>query len=535
MKPAIWCQILSFGLFFGLMLLSVHPVPPPVPPEAFLRLDPVAMLAAWLAGAMAWSALGPVFLLLVLTAVLGRFFCGWICPLGATIDAADRRVARDGGPASWEAWRPVKYQILAIVAAAALFGLSLAFLVAPVAVAMRFYALVIHSLLKAGAARVLSLIRPLALDADWTWVVYADPGVPHFGLPWFSAGAVVLILAAGRLAPRFWCRYLCPAGALLALAGSRPLWRRQVSPACIDCGLCQQACPTAAIGRDPRRTRFAECIVCQRCVRLCPTAAVRFVPNPAAPPRTPQASRRQVLASAAAGAALAWVDALDPRWPGARRPLPAGGAGLIRPPGAVPESDFLGRCVGCGLCLKVCPTNTLQPAGLAGGWAGLMSPRIVPRLGPCEPACNACGQVCPTGAIRPLAPEEKTWAKIGTAFVLRHKCLAFEFDQSCLVCDEVCPYDAIRLERMENRHVAVPLVDERRCSGCGLCHFHCPVRPASAIVVEPVGALRLAQGSYRRAARDAGLRLHLQRGPHAPPPASAPQAPEDRPPPGFDP
>ena len=162
-------------------------------------------------------------------------------------------------------------------------------------------------------------------------------------------------------------------------------------------------------------------------------------------------------------------------------------------------------------CMKACPTNTLQPAGLAAGWTALMSPQAMPRLGPCEPRCNACGHVCPTGAIRPLTADEKIWAKMGTAFILRRKCLAWEFGRPCLVCDEVCPYDAVHLGHADGQPVAVPFVDEKRCSGCGLCHHHCPVHPASAIVVEPVGALRLAAGSFRQAARRSGLTLELNR------------------------
>ena len=70
-------------------------------------------------------------------------------------------------------------------------------------------------------------------------------------------------------------------------------------------------------------------------------------------------------------------------------------------------------CIRCGACVKVCPTNVLQPAssmGLEGAW----TPVLVPRLGYCDYSCNACGQVCPTGAIPALTLEEKRTRVLGT-------------------------------------------------------------------------------------------------------------------------
>jgi Fe-S-cluster-containing hydrogenase component 2 len=65
--------------------------------------------------------------------------------------------------------------------------------------------------------------------------------------------------------------------------------------------------------------------------------------------------------------------------------------------------------------------------------------------------------------------------------------------------------------------VGATIVCSDRCNACGLCHFHCPMRLASAIAVEPVGALRLFHGSHHQAARSAGLTLELQVSFPAPP------------------
>jgi MauM/NapG family ferredoxin protein len=528
MSPTRLVQTAGFLLFAGLIYLAAFPLVPGLPVDAFLRLDPAAALAAVLAGRTWIPAFGAALLALAATALLGRFFCGWICPLGTTLDVTDRR-----GKEHFRhviSWRPVKYQILLALAAGAFLGVSLVFLVSPLALATRFYGMLVYGVIGAAADIIFESIRPLARGLDWPWLAYADPSAPRFSMQVAAMAIMGLILATGRLAPRFWCRCLCPAGAIFALAAFRPLWRRTVSNACIDCGRCQRACPMGAIGDDPRTTSFSECIVCQNCVRICPTEAVTFPWRPKAGPRLDgpvRFDRRRTVAAVSTGTGLALLAMIDPAWPDAR----AMANSLIRPPGAVPETDFLRRCLGCGLCMKTCPTNTLQPAGLTAGISGLFSPRLMPRIGPCEPGCNACGRVCPTGAIRPLPLADKTRAKIGTAFILRQKCIAWEMNRPCLVCDEVCPYDAVSLRRVPDLAVAVPFVDETRCSGCGLCHHHCPVRPGTAIAVEPVGALRLAEGSYRDAARRLGLTLELK--PSAPP-TPAPGADAGLPP-GFTP
>jgi ferredoxin len=184
--------------------------------------------------------------------------------------------------------------------------------------------------------------------------------------------------------------------------------------------------------------------------------------------------------------------------------------------------------------MKACPTNTLQPMGLSAGIDMFFSPRVTPRRGPCEPLCNVCGEVCPTGAIRAIPPPEKIWAKIGTAQILRHKCLAWEFDRRCLVCDEVCPYDAISLNSVPEAKVPAPFVNESRCSGCGFCEHYCPVQARAAIIVEPMEALRIGEGSFREKARAAGLDLRIDRRPPAEPyPDAEPEAAEAGLPPGF--
>ena len=171
---------------------------------------------------------------------------------------------------------------------------------------------------------------------------------------------------------------------------------------------------------------------------------------------------------------------------------------LIRPPGSIPEPDFLNACIHCGKCLKICPTNGLQPCLLEAGINGIWSPRLVSRIGGCEKNCNMCGKICPTNAIRKLSLEEKTYARMGTAIIDRSRCIAWEQDKVCLICDEACPFNAIRSlnETVLGITLLRPFVDERICTGCGLCEARCPIEGRSAIEIFSIGEERKLTGSY---------------------------------------
>jgi len=508
-------QIASLCLFLVLLFLAAFPLVSPIAVDLFLRLDPLVFLATWLCARSIIPDLMVAALLLVFTLILGRFFCAWLCPMGITIDVADRLIGKKVNPEKQfsRALSNFKYLFLAFILGAAAGGISLVFLGSPLSLITRFYGLLVFPVLSLLASLGLNVTRPLAEAFDVPALAYAEINIPRYALQWFTVLLFTAIFACAVLSPRFWCRYLCPAGALFAVFSRRPFLRRQVNRACTRCGACQPACPMGAIPENPFQTEHSECIVCQKCVHVCPAGAISFTFSSAGTVSESVFSgqRRALIWSGLAGVGAAIVSLTSLK----TIPLAQSSGYLIdpvviRPPGALPEMEFLARCIRCGECMKACPTNTLQPLGLKAGLAGFFSPVITPRRGPCEPLCNVCTQVCPTDAIRSLTPDEKIWAKVGTAYIIKHKCLAWEYDQECLICDEVCPTNAIELKRIDNINVAVPFVEERKCSGCGFCEFQCPVQAGSAIVVEPMHAVRLASGSYRKKGREMGLLLEIQ-------------------------
>lgn len=532
-------QTLSLAVFIGLVGLTTFPLFSPVSVEAIITLDPVVVLGTWLSSRNFAPAFWPGLAVLGMTVLFGRFFCGTLCPMGTTIDVADRCFGAIGRNIQHQdVWRPVKYWLFFFILGSALFGISFVFLAAPLSLITRLYGLIFHSAFCAAAAKSLFFFRPLAETLNMPALAYFQVASPRYALQWVTVIIFLGIFAGVLGSTRFWCRYLCPAGAAFALLSRRPLIKRHVSDACTNCGLCQKKCPMDAIGDAPIDTRHGDCIVCQTCVHVCPTSAISFKRAALSWKSSLSgfsSARRQWLLAALSGAGAAVLTQSTLGYPSAQN-----GTGivappeLVRPPGAVPEIDFLSACIRCGACMKACPTNTLQPLGLEAGLAAFFSPKALARRGPCDPVCNACGHVCPTGAIRALLPEEKIWAKIGTAQILRHRCLAWEFDRNCLVCDEVCPYDAISLQKVEGMATQVPFVDETRCSGCGFCEFHCPVQNQSAIEVSPMAAFRIPTGSYRELGLQQGYSLTLKQT-HPQSVEPVPPSQESGLPPGFTP
>ncbi len=168
----------------------------------------------------------------------------------------------------------------------------------------------------------------------------------------------------------------------------------------------------------------------------------------------------------------------------------------LRPPGALPETDFLGACIRCGLCVRDCPYNTLSLATPESGVA-TGTPYFTARAIPCE-MCDTipCVKACPTGALEHSLTEIEK-AKMGVAVLIDHEtCLNF-LGLRCDVCYRVCPAidKAITLELVPNartgRHTMfLPTVHSDACTGCGKCEKSC-VLDEAAIRVLP---LKLAKG-----------------------------------------
>ncbi len=460
--------------------------------ELFLLLDPLVSISTAIAGRMLVWSLPIAGVVIVVCVVFPRGFCGCVCPLGTLLDGFDwllgRRARRlELKREGW--WVNLRYFLLTAVLVAAVFGVLLSGFVAALAVLTR---------------AMLFVLAPLQTGLLKGWYLVPPMNAGHL----LSILLVVLTFCLGFLGQRFWCRYVCPTGALFSVCNMLRLTERRVTDACVKCGRCTNVCSFAAINED-YSTRFLHCTFCQSCAGVCPAGAIEFasrrrrkvtaVPAQKVSPMM-VVSRRGVLAG------LGTVSAV-----GVGVSLGAGshhGEALVRPPGSVPEQKFLQLCVRCGECIKVCPNNVLQPAGWEQGFNGLWTPRVVADWSGCEPSCNNCGQVCPTGAIRALPLEEKRAARIGLAQVDRQICLPHAGREECQLCFDECwtaGYEAIEFVRVggevnekeepvEGSGYLAPVVREDRCIGCGLCQMRCHAINVKAEERLPRSAIRVVAG-----------------------------------------
>jgi len=482
--------LLFLYLFIETQSTGQDTLGPPV--RLFLDFDPLILLSTLLSAHAAPVAFYLSLVLIVITLVLGRVFCGWACPLGTlnNMTAALRRRTAEHD------WHRLKYLILVFLLASSVFTLQLAGLLDPISLLIRSLALSIYPALNHSAGAVADSLyeygpAPSVTDAAYLWFkgAFLSFNDPRYRQSILIGALFLLVIGLNLHERRLWCRHLCPLGAMLGLLSGRSLLRRSVSEGCTGCGACSTMCQGAAAPDKKENWRQEECYYCMNCDDACPEGAVSFGFRGERKHAPLDLGRRRVLGTALAGIASVPLLRVSEA-SGVTDPL------LIRPPGSLAEREFLRRCVRCGECMKVCITGGLQPAMLEAGPEGLWTPVLVPRLGYCEYNCTLCGQVCPTGAIKELERDRKVKVHIGTAMIDKGRCLPWAHGRPCIVCEEMCPtpkkaiwFDEADVRQRDGSTVKLkqPVVDLELCIGCGICETQCPVLDRPAIYVTSAG------------------------------------------------
>jgi polyferredoxin/ferredoxin len=428
-----------------------------LPINIFSRLNPLQALTAMVGGRELIGLFIPALITVAVTLVFGRVWCGWFCPLGAVVELFGPK----GRKIKWQGLRRLKYVVLFTVLLMAAFG-SLAFLYfEPITILVRG--------LTAPLRPVVDYLRTENKEG------FALPGLQW----WWGALPFAAVLVLNLVERRFWCRYLCPLGALVGFLSKFSWTKRFVNQnSCIGCGDCAKECTMGAIspGRD-FTSDPAECIMCMDCPSPCPKTAISFQRGDLLSWKNEyDPSRREALATLGLGALAVGMLTLDVG------KVKAAKASVLRPPGAQTD-DFLAKCIRCDQCIAGCPNHVLQPSLFEGGWDALWTPVLDPYKGYCDYDCNLCGQICPSGAIPSLSLEDKRKSVIGYAIINYEACVR------CMDCLEQCPNECFYEVEVEGLRGVYPEADFSKCNGCGLCVYICPKREDYAIDVYAVNAL----------------------------------------------
>jgi len=481
-------QGLIFALWVGLIYATHHPLDSwlarHLPVSLMLRLDPLVMtvVCGSIRMLVTITLLGVVTF--IVSVILGRVFCGWVCPLGTIFDAygwvlRQLRVPIEGPSPRWYTFK--YYLLLAILIFAALGAVSPLMGLDPIVLITRVAA---------------TVVNPFFTKTDELfWKVNESPKFYGYLIDGATLILFLGIMVGTTKLSRIWCRTTCPLGAYLGVISRHSVLRRETE-GCIHCNICAVHCPTGAIDfTDETIYNESECIKCFSCTQECPVDANFFTYQSPVPAITPShhpvsLQRRSVLATAILSFFSAPLLLLAAGKPGSKK-------SLVRPPVSRDEHDFLSSCIRCSECVKACPTGILKSSGLQHGLRALWSPVMVATEGPCLTECNACSQVCPTDAILKYPIDQKQTYKAGTAVFDSSRCISYGENKFCSECIRACPTDAIGFmkgwepegKKDPKSGISAFGVDKpaplgqtptrptkiiyERCIGCGYCEYEC--------------------------------------------------------------
>ena len=224
--------------------------------EAFLPLSALISLKYWLTTGI-FNKIHPAALVILLAVlamslIFKKSFCSFICPVGLISEwfwKLGRKVFGRSFIAPF-GWRPpnwLDYPLRSIK------YLLLAFFVNAILLSMDAPAL--------GAF----IDSPYNKIADIKMLLF------FIELSGFALGVILLLMVVSLFISNFWCRYLCPYGALLGIVSFLSLVKiRRVKETCTDCMACTRVCPAMIAVHKAGRVRSDECTGCLECVKTCP-------------------------------------------------------------------------------------------------------------------------------------------------------------------------------------------------------------------------------------------------------------------------
>ena len=399
----------------GLMLMAVLSVTSVVgaffglPTGKYLQFQPMASLG--------------FLIVLALTPVWGRFFCGWLCPLGI-LQSLVNKICHPKTHVRRVCTRlpETKAQRIVRWTAFALWAIGLAF----------------------GFGALVWSITPYSILGKALTLSRIGLGMAIF----------VLILAAiGR--GRIWCNWICPVGTVFNLLSRKCAFPHKINGK-EGCGNCRACFPqNNVLAANEAKKESSE----------------------VKKENTEGLTRREALTGVAV---LAAADVIEKTTDGGFAPVSLPGIperpAEVLPPGAVARETFNRLCVGCGACITACPQKCLVASTSLKTFG---QPKMNFQHSYCRLACNQkCAQACPVGALKVRKDLDRKDMHMGHAIWKKDRCLRTTQGVECMACVKKCPVKAIAIVE------GVPVIDKAKCIGCGACEHVCPVRPLPAIFVK---------------------------------------------------
>ncbi len=201
--------------------------------------------------AVPWLTLG---LIAGFGVFLGRFFCGWVCPIGLLQDLVHGIPSPKIRFPSFLRWMKYVFLIAGVGLVAFFAGKE-----------------VLYFFCKYCPVATIEVAVPqMIVDRDWT--------MDTWRILRLSVLALVLVLVLFNI--RSFCKIMCPVGALVAVANKFSLYTIRLDPGkCVHCRKCDKACPMDVPVENTSRTgrsvnRHTECIECLKCQEVCPVKAI---------------------------------------------------------------------------------------------------------------------------------------------------------------------------------------------------------------------------------------------------------------------
>jgi polyferredoxin len=207
---------------------------------------------------------------LAISLLLKKAFCSWLCPVGTASEYL------------WKLGRKIFHRNLIVPRWLDLTLRSLKYLL------LAFFVFIVFTMPVDGLIGF--LMSPFGIVADVKMLDFFR----YIGT--IGLGVIMILVALSVVIQNFWCRYLCPYGALMGIVSAlSPVKIRRDPTACIDCGKCSKACPSHLPVDQLIQIRSVECTACMECVAACPAEnALQFSLAPRNTAQTPAQVPAQV-------------------------------------------------------------------------------------------------------------------------------------------------------------------------------------------------------------------------------------------------